>query len=168
MTPARLPHSDIPGSMLAYSSPRLFAVNHVLLRLLMPRHPPYALIILTCSLSNTLWLSLLALFSNSKSRFLIALSKIVILPYSLLLQLERSHYFYAVVKDLLITFNELFGGDERNRTADPLLARQVLSQLSYIPSLKTFLIISLLLLLLLSHIPACMLLSHSQNAPRTN
>ena len=26
-----------------------------------------------------------------------------------------------------------FGGDERNRTADPLLARQVLSQLSYAP-----------------------------------
>ena len=25
------------------------------------------------------------------------------------------------------------GGDERNRTADPLLARQVLSQLSYTP-----------------------------------
>ena len=25
------------------------------------------------------------------------------------------------------------GGDERNRTADPLLARQVLSQLSYAP-----------------------------------
>ena len=26
------------------------------------------------------------------------------------------------------------GGDERNRTADPLLAKQVLSQLSYTPS----------------------------------
>ncbi len=26
------------------------------------------------------------------------------------------------------------GGDERNRTADPLLAKQVLSQLSYIPT----------------------------------
>ena len=27
----------------------------------------------------------------------------------------------------------LFGGDEENRTPDPLLARQVLSQLSYTP-----------------------------------
>ena len=27
------------------------------------------------------------------------------------------------------------GGDERNRTADPLLAKQVLSQLSYTPDL---------------------------------
>ena len=59
-------------------------------------------------------------------------------------------------------------GDKRDRTADPLLARQVLSQLSYIPSLKTFLIISLLLLLLLTHIPLRMLLSHSQNTPQTN
>ena len=49
---AGFPHSDIRGSMLAYSSPRLFAVNHVLLRLLVPRHPPCALIslILTDSL----------------------------------------------------------------------------------------------------------------------
>ena len=29
--------------MLIYSSPRLIAVNRVLLRLLMPRHSPYAL-----------------------------------------------------------------------------------------------------------------------------
>ena len=28
------------------------------------------------------------------------------------------------------------GGDEENRTLDPLLARQVLSQLSYTPELK--------------------------------
>lgn len=168
MTPARLPHSDIPGSMLAYSSPRLFAVNRVLLRLLMPRHPPYALIILTCSLSNTLWLSLLALFSNSKSRFLIALSQNRNLTLLSLASIRKISLFLCSCQRSVFTFNELFGGDERNRTADPLLARQVLSQLSYIPSLKTFLIISLLLLLLLSHIPACMLLSHSQNAPRTN
>jgi hypothetical protein len=34
----------------------------------------------------------------------------------------------------LIPFFQLAGGDERVRTADPLLARQVLSQLSYTPS----------------------------------
>ena len=38
-----LPHSDIPGSKLARSSPRLFAASHVLLRRLPPRHPPCAL-----------------------------------------------------------------------------------------------------------------------------
>ena len=47
ITSMRLPHSDISGSKPAYGSPKLFAVNHVLLRLLAPRHPPYALIILT-------------------------------------------------------------------------------------------------------------------------
>ena len=40
------PHSDICGSTLARSSPQLFAACHVLLRRLVPRHPPYAL----CSL----------------------------------------------------------------------------------------------------------------------
>ena len=30
-------------------------------------------------------------------------------------------------------FAALLGGDKRNRTADPLLAKQVLSQLSYTP-----------------------------------
>ena len=37
------PHSDIRGSMLICSSPQLFAACHVLLRLPMPRHSPYAL-----------------------------------------------------------------------------------------------------------------------------
>ena len=38
------PHSDIRGSIDICSSPRLFAAYHVLLRLLVPRHPPYALL----------------------------------------------------------------------------------------------------------------------------
>ena len=37
------PHSDIRGSMFISNSPRLFAGNHVLLRLSVPRHSPYAL-----------------------------------------------------------------------------------------------------------------------------
>jgi hypothetical protein len=41
--PCGFPHSDIPGSTLAYSSPRHIVVRHVLHRLLAPRHPPYAL-----------------------------------------------------------------------------------------------------------------------------
>ena len=44
---AGFPHSDINGSMLVYNSPLLFAANHVLLRLLVPWHPPYALNYLT-------------------------------------------------------------------------------------------------------------------------
>ena len=41
------PHSDISGSSLICSSPKLFAACHVLHRLLMPRHSPCALISLT-------------------------------------------------------------------------------------------------------------------------
>src|SRR3546814_19794911 len=36
-------HSEIPGSKLVRSSPRLFAAYHVLHRLLVPRPPPTAL-----------------------------------------------------------------------------------------------------------------------------
>ena len=37
------PHSGIPGSTPDNGFPRLIAVVHALLRLLAPRHPPYAL-----------------------------------------------------------------------------------------------------------------------------
>ena len=43
-SPWVFPHSEICGSMLICSSPQLIAACHVLLRLLMPRHSPYALI----------------------------------------------------------------------------------------------------------------------------
>ena len=43
----RFPHSDICGSMDICSSPQLFAAYHVFHRLLVPRHPPCALISLT-------------------------------------------------------------------------------------------------------------------------
>jgi hypothetical protein len=46
-----LPHSDICGSMPARDSPQLFAACHVLLRLWLPRHPPYALCSLTINFS---------------------------------------------------------------------------------------------------------------------
>ena len=39
-----LPHSEILESTFARNSSRLIAAGHVLHRLLMPRHPPYALI----------------------------------------------------------------------------------------------------------------------------
>ena len=41
------PHSDICGSRIICISPQLFAAYHVFLRLLVPRHPPCALISLT-------------------------------------------------------------------------------------------------------------------------
>ena len=33
-----------------------------------------------------------------------------------------------------LSYKPIYGGDKRNRTADPLLARQVLYQLSYTPT----------------------------------
>ena len=45
------PHSEISGSMLICSSPKLIAAYHVLHRLLMPRHSPCALFSLTSSKS---------------------------------------------------------------------------------------------------------------------
>jgi hypothetical protein len=47
--PGGLPHSDIHGSKPARGSPWLFAACHVLHRLLVPRHPPNALIALEIS-----------------------------------------------------------------------------------------------------------------------
>src|SRR3954464_11784397 len=43
MTPTGFPHSEVPGSTPACDSPELFAANHVLHRLLTPRHSPCAL-----------------------------------------------------------------------------------------------------------------------------
>ena len=47
--PARFPHSEIRGSLDICSSPRLIAAYHVFHRLLVPRHPPYAL---SCMISR--------------------------------------------------------------------------------------------------------------------
>ena len=44
LLPAGFPHSDIDGSLPACGSPSLFAACHVLLRRLVPWHPPCALV----------------------------------------------------------------------------------------------------------------------------
>ena len=108
MTPDGFPHSGIHGSSPACGYPWRFAAGRALLRLLAPRHPPYALSILTLQVS-----------------------------------LESSYFASpaascAVVKEQIFRVSKLyikliFGGGKRSRTADPLLARQVLSQLSYTP-----------------------------------
>jgi hypothetical protein len=53
MTSVGFPHSDISGSTPACDSPKLFAANHVLHRLLTPRHSPCALSSLTTNLIGT-------------------------------------------------------------------------------------------------------------------
>jgi hypothetical protein len=105
MIPPRFPHSDIPGSPPVYDSPGLFAVDHVLHRRHAPRHPPYALTSLDSSCC-------LRMFGHPPSR-------------------EGTQFCLSChpVKELYLHRS----GDERNRTADLLLARQALSQLSYAP-----------------------------------
>ena len=48
------PHSEIFGSMDICSSPKLIAAYHVFHRLLVPRHPPYALSCLTINTEASL------------------------------------------------------------------------------------------------------------------
>src|SRR5215831_20427250 len=51
-SPVGFPHSEISGSKPVSGSPELIAAVHVLLRLWLPRHPPYALRNLTLSLRH--------------------------------------------------------------------------------------------------------------------
>jgi hypothetical protein len=51
MTPRGFPHSDILGSTVVCTYPRLFAACHVLHRLQVPRHSPCALnILIVCTI----------------------------------------------------------------------------------------------------------------------
>src|ERR1700732_5063250 len=51
-SPVGFPHSEISGSRPVSGSPELIAAVHVLRRLWLPRHPPYALRSLTLSLRH--------------------------------------------------------------------------------------------------------------------
>ena len=64
-----LPHSDTPGSLPVYGSPRRFAVCCVLLLLYMPRHPPYALLHLITTYREICFRELLTAFSVSSTFF---------------------------------------------------------------------------------------------------
>ena len=59
LSPGGFPHSDIFGSAFFANSPKLFAGSHDFLRLLPPRHPSYALILLDHIISNSLCISVL-------------------------------------------------------------------------------------------------------------
>jgi hypothetical protein len=109
--------------MLACSSPWRFAAYRVLLRLLAPRHPPYALFILTFSREN-----FFSCFTCEivPSFFYVQFSKIAF-------QLVKPENL--IMMRLKVSFDTInnYGGDEETRTPDPLRAKQVLSQLSYTP-----------------------------------
>ena len=61
-----LSHSEIRGSKVICTYPQLIAAYHVLHRLLVPRHPPYALFCLTSYMfSSVRTCGLVALLSQS-------------------------------------------------------------------------------------------------------
>ena len=75
---AGFPHSEISGSTVICTSPKLIAACHVLHRLLMPRHSPCALISLTYRpLPGTVSLSGSLSSNYAGFRF----NKIIVLPF---------------------------------------------------------------------------------------
>ena len=143
------PHWEIPGSKSICDSPRHIGAYPVLHRLLVPGHPPYALISLTRNIIYCI--SFILNISGDIFNSLIFNVQLAIsytyrpLKWSLRGYLWRLFWLkaplLAFVFNLLI-YNSQFtifnpkgwiGGDEESRTPDPLLARQVLSQLSYTP-----------------------------------
>ena len=108
-----LPHSEIRGSTLACSSPQLIAAYHVLHRLPAPRHPPCALSSLTI---NYIMVRFVAGITHHLSIF------------------KDLFLFFCKPDHRLDSQKNKSGGGKRIRTADPLLAKQVLFQLSYTPA----------------------------------
>ena len=92
------PHSEISGSMLICSSPKLIAACHVFHRLLMPRHSPCTLYSLTFCLV-TFW------FSNKKflelCRLLRGINCSLFYP-SLLEKFPQIKMFYLSVACLIL------------------------------------------------------------------
>ena len=122
------PHSEISGSWDICSSPKLIAAYHVFHRLSVPRHPPCALFCL--ALSDTI-----ALISDGFVAWFVSLSSLLsqrLVFVSIYVSRILRCFVYAVFKVQCSAF--LRKQVEIKRFYfDPLLARQVLSQLSYIP-----------------------------------
>jgi len=126
LTRKGLPHSEIPGSKPVCGSPRLIAACHVLHRFSAPRHPPSTLSSLTIKY----------LRRESFSFYPTLLSKIVITADQKVPRLggTSSSALPTESPDSPVAFRPVFGGAERNRTADLRLAKPPLSQLSYSPT----------------------------------
>ena len=131
-------HSEICGSMLVCNSPQLIAAYHVLHRLSMPRHPPNALTYLSLMVLHT---------SDEVIRRSFFGDAINTLAFSL--KSDYAAVLRLTLRNSIMSKNgpacptSVIGserpgnracGVRRVRTADPLLAKQVLYQLSYNPA----------------------------------
>ena len=132
------PHSGIPGSMPASGSPRLIAAGHALRRLSMPGHPPYALSSLTKLLPLITEALLVCVRETRCARYSVVKERARrTLRRVLQLQKQNQNLLAASARETAPALRfgpEARNGAERDRTADPLLAKQVLSQLSYSPA----------------------------------
>ncbi len=104
-----------PDQSLLSGSPKLIAASHVLHRLLAPRHPPCALNSLT-----------------SNARALMRLHSPVTRTFTI--QLSKSSDTSSV-DDVSYRACWISNGADGHRTHDPRLAKPVLSQLSYSPTM---------------------------------
>ncbi len=95
------PHSDIFGSMLVASSPKLFAGCHVFLRLLLPRHPP-------CALNLLDHITPSRLFSSSQHSVITHCYTVLLLTYSIQLDVTYSIVTSHSANVLHLAFIQLF------------------------------------------------------------
>ena len=94
MNPGEFPHSEISGSMLICSSPKLFAAYHVFHRLPVPRHSPCALVRLTSqTFFKNIWYPLDSLLPTK-----------IMLPFLLKLQYFLKELTIIFVSQLLFSF----------------------------------------------------------------
>ena len=87
MNSGEFPHSEISGSMLICSSPKLIAAYHVFHRLPVPRHSPCALVRLT--IQTILFREWLVFPLDS---LLLPTKIIVTLPFEIAIFLKRTYY----------------------------------------------------------------------------
>ena len=96
MNPSEFPHSEISGSMLICSSPKLIAAYHVFHRLPVPRHSPCALVRLTFqTFFQNIWYPLDSLLLPTKI--------IVTLPFEIAIFLKKE-LTIIFVSQLLFSF----------------------------------------------------------------
>ena len=100
-----LPHSEISGSTLICSSPKLIAACHVLHRLLMPRHSPCALFSLTFIKSVLLTSSLeLCRLNRSLHKIVFTQFRKIKVPHFLLFQ---AAIFFKIAPSVALLFHLL-------------------------------------------------------------
>ena len=119
MNPGEFPHSEISGSMLICSSPKLIAAYHVFHRLPVPRHSPCALVRLTISNKSLSRLACILLILSCQRRLL--------LPFLLKLQyfLKRTYYnlcFAVIIQFSRYVFEFPFQGPQNRTISNQLVS----------------------------------------------